>query len=265
MGNQIKVFENKDFGTIRAIEVDGQPWFVGKDITAILGYGKARNALTAHVDEDDALKWGVTDSLGRTQQTTVINESGLYSLILSSKLPTAKAFKRWVTAEVLPSLRQHGAYITEEILQEMREDTDFTDRLLERLAAEQAKNGALLDFVNRAAPKVRYYDSVLQSNSAIQASIIAKDYGMSAAAFNNLLHSLGIQYKIGRTWLLYSSFTNKGYTFSKTKTVDGLQTAIFTCWTEKGRKWLYDVLKWYGISPLSERKQEKAMKGCDCP
>lgn len=111
---EVKVFKNPvhpEFGNLRTIEIDGEPWFVGKDVAAALGYTKERNALDKHVDKDDALKRGVTDSMGRTQQMTIINESGLYSLILSSKLPSAKEFKHWVTAEVLPSIRKNGAYI----------------------------------------------------------------------------------------------------------------------------------------------------------
>lgn len=111
---EVKVFKNPvhpEFGNLRTIEIDGEPWFVGKDVAAALGYTKERNALDKHVDKDDALKRGVTDSMGRTQQMTIINESGLYSLILSSKLPSAKDFKHWVTSEVLPSIRKNGAYI----------------------------------------------------------------------------------------------------------------------------------------------------------
>lgn len=111
---EVTVFKNPvhpEFGNLRTIEIDGEPWFVGKDVAAALGYTKERNALDKHVDKDDALKRGVTDSMGRTQQMTIINESGLYSLILSSKLPSAKDFKHWVTSEVLPSIRKNGAYI----------------------------------------------------------------------------------------------------------------------------------------------------------
>nr|UVY09249.1 MAG: antirepressor protein KilAC domain [Bacteriophage sp.] len=111
---EVTVFKNPvhpEFGNLRTIEIDGEPWFVGKDVAAALGYTKERNALDKHVDKDDALKRGVTDSIGRTQQMTIINESGLYSLILSSKLPSAKEFKHWVTSEVLPSIRKNGAYI----------------------------------------------------------------------------------------------------------------------------------------------------------
>lgn len=111
---EMTVFKNlvhPEFGELRTVEIDGEPWFVGKDVAAALGYAKERNALDKHVDKDDALKRGVTDSMGRTQQMTIINESGLYSLILSSKLPSAKEFKHWVTSEVLPSIRKNGAYI----------------------------------------------------------------------------------------------------------------------------------------------------------
>lgn len=107
----LQIFTNKDFGQVRTLEIDGQPYFVGKDVAEILGYKKPLNALSTHVDEDDSLKQGLTDSLGRTQETIIINESGLYSLILSSKLPQAKAFKRWVTNEVLPAIRKHGSYV----------------------------------------------------------------------------------------------------------------------------------------------------------
>lgn len=109
--NEIQIFKHADFGQIRTVNIDGEPWFVGKDVAQVLGYEKPRNAIAAHVDLDDALKWGVTDSIGRTQEMTIINESGLYSLILSSKLPSAKKFKHWVTSEVLPSIRRTGMFV----------------------------------------------------------------------------------------------------------------------------------------------------------
>lgn len=108
--DEVKIFENPEFGQVRMVVIDGEPWFVGKDVASVLGYEKERNAIQRHVDEDDALKRGVTDSLGRTQETTIINESGLYALIFGSKLPNAKKFKNWVTSEVLPSIRKTGAY-----------------------------------------------------------------------------------------------------------------------------------------------------------
>lgn len=107
--NELTVF-NYESSEVRTLEIDGEPWFVGKDVATILGYAKPLNALDTHVDEDDSLKQGLTDSLGRIQETILINESGLYSLILSSKMPNAKKFKRWITSEVLPSLRKTGSY-----------------------------------------------------------------------------------------------------------------------------------------------------------
>ena len=111
MENKVINFENEEFGSIRTIVIDGEPWFVGKDVATILGYAKPLNALATHVDEDDSLTQGLTDSIGRIQNTILINESGLYSLILSSKLPSAKQFKKKVTSEVLPTIRKTGGYI----------------------------------------------------------------------------------------------------------------------------------------------------------
>ena len=108
--NDLIVFNHKEFGELKAIEINGEPWFIGKEVAEKLGYVKARNAIATHVDEDNALKWGITDKLGRMQETTIINESGVYSLILSSKLPNAKRFKRWITSEVLPTIRKTGSY-----------------------------------------------------------------------------------------------------------------------------------------------------------
>lgn len=110
--NEIFNFHGQE---VRTLTIDDEPWFVGKDVADILGYSKARNAIALHVDEDDALKQGLTDNLGRVQETIIINESGLYSLILSSKLPQAKEFKRWVTSEVLPAIRKQGGFIREDL------------------------------------------------------------------------------------------------------------------------------------------------------
>lgn len=110
MMNEIQLFNNPDFGEIRTVQIDGDAWFVGRDIAAVLGYSKPQNAIASHVDEDDTLIQGITDSIGRTQSTTLINESGVYALIFGSKLPKAKEFKHWVTAEVLPQIRRTGSY-----------------------------------------------------------------------------------------------------------------------------------------------------------
>ena len=123
--NNIQLFNNEQFGEIRTLTIDNEPYFVGKDVAKILGYTKPLNAIANHVDSDDSLKQGLTDSLGRKQETILINESGLYSLILSSKLPKAKEFKRWVTHDILPTIRKHGIYATDDTLDRIVSNPDF--------------------------------------------------------------------------------------------------------------------------------------------
>ena len=110
--NGLQTFANEEFGAVRSLMIEDMPWFVGRDVATALGYAKPQNAIKSHVDADDAINQGIIDSMGRSQPTMLINESGLYSLILSSKLPAAKRFKRWVTSEVLPSIRRTGGYGT---------------------------------------------------------------------------------------------------------------------------------------------------------
>jgi len=252
MKNQLQIFEHEDFGKIRIITVDGEPWFVGKDVADALGYNNTRDALVKHVDgEDKAI-------LQKSQNATfkiparglsIINESGLYCLIMSSKLPQAKAFKRWVTSVVLPSIRKYGAYITEDTLAEMLNSPEFIEALLDSLAEEHAKNIALTDKVEALAPKARYCDKVLLCGEAMQTSIIAKDYGMTVIAFNRLLHELGIQYKMGNTWVLYKEYADKGYTKTKTYHTPGGAAVVHTYWLQKGRMFLYGALAADGIFP----------------
>lgn len=164
--NEMQIFNNPNFGTVRAVEIDGEPWLVGKDVAAALGYSNSRKALADHVDEEDK---GVTkcDTLGGAQDMTIINESGVYSLVFGSKLETAKQFKHWVTSEVLPSIRKHGAYMTPATLENMIASPDFGIQLLtalkqerEQKAALQQANDALTAKIEADAPKVLYADTV---------------------------------------------------------------------------------------------------------
>ena len=168
--NEIKIFNNPEFGKVRTMEINGEPYFVGKDVAIILGYAKPENALTTHVDGDDTLKQGVTDNLGRAQNTTLINESGLYSLILSSKLPKAKEFKRWVTSEVLPSIRKHGAYAVDELLN----DPEFAIKTFTALKEEREKSKRLSEQIEADKPKVIFADSVSAAKSSILVGDLAK-------------------------------------------------------------------------------------------
>lgn len=256
----IQVFENKEFGKVRTMEVNGEPFFVGKDVAEILGYADTNKAIAMHVDEEDKLNDKTALSLGQ-RGGWLINESGLYSLILTSKLPKAKAFKRWVTSEVLPSIRRHGLYAVDEILA----NPDIAIKALQELKAEREKRRSLEGTVAvqnqqiaEMQPKVSYYDLILQCPDLMSITTIAKDYGWSAKRLNAYLHEQGIQFKQSGIWLLYQQYAEQGYTSTKTHNYageDGIQHAKpHTYWTQKGRLFLYDFLKARGILPLIEQE-----------
>jgi anti-repressor protein len=258
MNTAIEVFKNDEFGSIRTMTVDGEPMFVGKDVAEILGYVNPRKAILDHVDDDDKTD-GVTirDSIGRDQNPVMINESGLYSLILGSKLPTAKKFKHWVTAEVLPAIRKHGVYAMDDLLN----DPDALITALtaykeekEKVAQLQEENLQKTQMISELSPKATYYDLILQSASLVPITSIAKDYGMSAKRLNSLLAENGIQFKQGKTWFLYQKYAEQGYTSSKTHAIDAEHSVMHTYWTQKGRLFLYDFLKGLGILPLIEQE-----------
>ena len=251
--SKLLLFNNEEFGEITTLLIDGEPWFVGLDIANALGYAKARNAINRHVDEDDALKRGVIDSVGRMQDTVFINESGMYSLILSSKLPTAKKFKHWVTSEVIPSIRKYGAYMTADTLYKTMSDPRELAKLLNALADEKDKNKKLTADNALLSVKAKYYDKILASPDAIPVTFIAKDYGMSASAFNRMLYHYEIQYPLRKSWCLYQDYAEKGYTQTKTYSYSENRVCVHTCWTQKGRLFLYEFLKSNGILPLCER------------
>lgn len=250
--NDLQIF-NFDNQNVRTILIDNEPYFVGKDVAEILGYKKPLNAIDMHVDEDDSLKQGLTDSIGRLQETIFINESGLYSLVLSSKLPTAKKFKRWVTKEVLPAIRKHGGYLTNEKIEEVLLNPDTIINLAKQLKSEREGRLLAQKEADELRPKATYCDLILQNKSLLSVSKISKDYGMSAVKFNQLLHDLGIQYKQGKIWLLYSKYEDKGYTQTSTFALDEEHSKITTKWTQAGRLFLYNLLKKYEIVPLAEQ------------
>jgi prophage antirepressor-like protein len=407
MSNELIIFENKAFGKVRTILINGEPWFVGKDVATALGYTNHNQALRNRVDDEDK-KMGarnatlsIKDSLGRNQYPSFINESGLYSLVMWSKLPTAKKFKRWVTSEVLPAIRKtggdtanaetmtnedalqcedtdsfersrstheiininnvrgyldkengtaylnaedvargfgftqekngveyirwdrvnqylhefgfsplvgkddflpenmvyrlgfkasneaaqkfqavladevlpairkHGAYLTPEKIEEVLLNPDTLIKLATELKAErEARKCAELEaasakqVIGELKPKAAYTDLILSSNNTVPITVIAKDYGMSAKVFNEMLHALHVIYKLREQWLLYAKYQNKGYTHSKTfhLTLSSGRTAckMQTEWTQKGRLFLYQLLKKHGIIPMIERDDTEA-------
>lgn len=172
--NKIKVFNNPSFGEIRTIVMNSEPWFVGKDVAEILGYAKARNAISAHVDPEDKKDAPIQGPLGGTQTMTIINESGLYSLILSSKLPTAKKFKRWVTSEVLPAIRKHGAYLTEQKVEEILTNPDAIIKLATQLKEEREARKQAEQLIEAQKPKVIFAEAVSASKTSILVGELAK-------------------------------------------------------------------------------------------
>ena len=270
--NKLKIFENNEFGKVRTVLVNDEPFFVGKDVAEILGYQNGSKAVKTHVDSADKtfIMLDIADAQngnvpkGQTK-TAIINESGLYSLILSSKMPRAREFKHWVTSEILPSIRRHGLYAVDEVLA----DPDMLINALTALKEERA-NRERLEEVNAVQqqqiaelqPKASYYDVVLNCKDALSVSVIAKDYGWSAKKMNQYLHEHGVQYKQGNTWLLYARYAEQGYTSTRTNThlgKDGdVHTSVHTYWTQKGRLFIYDLLKEHGVLPLVEQMQEMA-------
>lgn len=186
--HEIKIFENEEFGQVRTLLIGGEPWFVGRDIAEILKYSNTRKAIADHVDDDDKTD-GVTirDAIGRSQKPIIINESGLYSLILSSKLPNAKKFKRWVTSEVLPSIRKHGAYIIMPKLEEIMANPESLELLLKQLLAETQKNKKLEQQLTVLAPKGEYYDRLIETEMLTNLRITAHELGIKPMAFTQFL------------------------------------------------------------------------------
>lgn len=256
--NELQNF-NFEGNEVRTVLINDEPYFVGKDIADILGYSRPDNAIRNHVDDDDKLMHQFSAS-GQSRNMLVINESGMYSLVLSSKLPNAKKFKRWVTNEVLPSIRKHGAYMTDEKIEEVLLNPDTIINLATQLKNEREGRLIAEQQVKEFQPKISYYDKVLSNDALMTISLIAKDYGMSGAGMNKLLHELGVQYRQGGTWLLYAKYQRTGWTHSETKMVprkDGTEKAVLnTKWTQKGRLGLYELLKANGYLPLIEKEDK---------
>ena len=255
---ELQIYKNAEFGSVRTTTIGGQPYFVGKDVTDILGYQNGSRDINRHVDEEDRQKAMFFDGT-QDKETIIINESGLYSLILSSKMPNAKRFKRWVTNEVLPAIRKHGIYATDDLIA----NPDLAIAAFTALKEERERNKTLTAAVAvqqqqiaEMKPKATYYDVVLKCKDAVNISVIAKDYGWSGIRMNEYLHDKGIQFKQSDTWLLYQKHADKGYTKTNTHVYEdsnGFEhTKVHTKWTQKGRLFIYEQLKADGIYPQIE-------------
>ena len=256
--NEMKVFNNNEFGEVRIVTIEGMPMFCLLDVCRVLEIGNSRQAKT-RLKADGVISNDIIDSLGRTQSADFINESNLYKLIFQSRKENAERFTDWVTSEVLPSIRKHGLYAMDELL----ENPDIAINALLKLKEEREKKKAL-EIDNRVKdqqiaelkPKATYYDLILQCPDLLSVTEIAKDYGMSAKGLNKKLNELGVQFKRSGIWFLYVKYQDKGYTQTKTQNYnkpDGTQGATtHMYWTQKGRLFLYDLLKNSGILPMIE-------------
>lgn len=256
-----RIFESKEFGQIRTLIIDGVVWFVGKDVAKALGYKKPENAVRSHVREEDKGVTKIGTPYG-TQKAIIINESGLYSLIFASKLESAQRFKHWVTSEVLPQIRQTGSYNNTQLIDN---DGKVNLEVLKLLIAQEEESRKQIqeqqlqieeqqDKIEKMEPKCSYYDKIMSDNNVMCVTPIAKDYGMSATELNKLLHNYGVQYKIDGQWILYQEYADKGYVKSvpfEPKYYNGV--VLQTRWTQKGRKFIYELLKEHGILPILER------------
>ena len=280
--NQIQIFNNPQFGQVRTAGTPANPLFCLSDVCKALGLNAShvRERLEDGVVSTDT----ITDSLGRTQMANFVNEDGLYDVILDSRKPEAKAFRKWVTSEVLPSIRKTGQYSAQVpqtfaealmlaakqqlALEEKEKKIAALNEEQERLLIENTKQGEtineqgeqiikLTSDISQMKPKVDYCDIILQSISTVLITQIAQDYGMSAVAFNKKLAELHIQHKVNNQWILYAPYVSMGYVQSKPVNIplpDGTtKIRLNTEWTQKGRLFLYEKLKSHNIVPLIEK------------
>jgi len=224
----VQLFINKELELeVRAVEINGEGWLVGKDVAEVLGYSNTAKAIRDHVDIEDKLSERIVLS-GQNREVILINESGFYSLILRSEMPKAKQFKRWVTSDVLPSIRKHGMYATDELL-------DNPDLLIAAATKLKEERAARLE-----AEKQR--DKLVHQNKLYTTSEIAKELGLSSATkLNNLLSEKKIQYKQNKTWLLYSKYSELGLVSIKQDVLDNGKIIYDRKWTGKGRDFILNL------------------------
>ena len=239
--NGMMIFRNVEFGAIRTMSSpQGEPMFCAKDVAEALGYKNTRDSLKRHVDDDDVVKHDAIDRLGRTQQAIFVNESGLYALILSSKLDSAKRFKRWVTGEVLPAIRQQGGYM---IARKGESEKEVMKRALQIVQATLNRRD---EQIARLQPRADYADHVLDSITCITTTQLAKELDMTAQQLNRRLCEMRIQYWQSGQYLLYADYGRQGFAKSRTRThtvKDGIVlTETYLVWTERGREFIHRLL-----------------------
>ena len=263
--NELHIFKNETFGEIRTVEINGKPYFAASDIIKALGYTNPSKAVKDHCRWVTKCYIPHPQSNNKEIEVNAIPEGDLYRLITHSELPSAKRFESWVFDEVLPSIRKHGLYAIDELVN----NPDLAIQALTALKEEREKNHKLEtevkvknQLIGELKPKADYVDRILQNKGLVTITQIAKDYGMSGQAMNELLHSLKLQFKQSDQWLLYSKYHDMGYTHSETINItrsDGRpDVKMNTKWTQKGRLFLYELLKSNGYLPVIEQSQKTA-------
>ena len=238
--NKIQIFQNQEFGAIRTMSNEqGEPLFCAKDVAEALGYKIARKAVQDHVDEGDVLKRNTPTTSGN-QMMLYVNESGLYALILSSKLEGARRFKHWVTSEVLPSIRKQGGYM---IARQDESDEVIMARALQIMQATLQRRD---EQIAKLQPRADYADHVLDSISCFTVTQIGKELNMTGHDLNVLLCQMGIQYVQSGQYLLYADYARQGLAKNRNfeyHTQDGeLRTRTYVVWTERGRDFIHRLL-----------------------
>lgn len=230
---EMEIFKNAELGSVRVVMVNEEPYFVGKDVAEILGYSNASKALADHVDDDDKLNNESLSSLGQ-RGGWIINESGLYSLILCSKLPSAKRFKKWITSEVLPSIHKHGLYATDNVIDNILNNPDFGIELLTKLKEERA-----------ARVEAERKNAILMHvNKTYTVTEIAKELGLrSATQLNRILAEKKIQYQVNGTWVMYSRYSDQGYEEIKQEVLDSGRVIYHRRITQMGREFILSLFQ----------------------
>ena len=239
--NEIQIFQNVEFGAIRTMSNEqGEPLFCGKDVALALGYKRPEDAMAQHLEIEDSVKHRVMDSNGKLRLTTFINESGLYSLILCSKLESAKRFKRWVTGEVLPAIRKQGGYM---VAKQGESEKEIMARALEIVRSTIQRRD---EEIARLQPKALYTDQVLDSITCITTTQLAKELGMTAQELNRRLCEMRIQYWQSGQYMLYAEFARQSFARSRTRKhvlKHGMVlTEMYLVWTERGREFIHRLL-----------------------
>lgn len=277
MEHSIQIFSNPQFGEIRTAGTADNPMFCLADVCNSLGL--SAKGVNQRLGDEVISNYPIKDSLGREHQMLFVNEDGLYDVILDSRKPEAKKFRKWVTGEVLPSIRKTGGYIAatndmtdEEIMakallvaqstierrdQRIKELETANKQQQARLEQASCQISEMSKDIDVMKPKAEYYDMILNNKSTVLTTSIAQDYGMTAIAFNKVLSDLGIQRKVAGQWILYTQYIKKGYMQSKPITItrrSGMKEVKYNSeWTQSGRIFLYGILKKNGILPMIER------------